>query len=244
MRHFFVDPDHISSDQVTIDAEQTKHIEKVLRLKPGEKVQVFDGRGREYTVILTGKENGLLVGSIICEETALPSKLHLTLIQGIAKGDKMDTIIQKAVEVGCSCIIPVATQYTIVHLDRDRAGHKAARWQTIAREACKQSRRSIVPEVKGVIGFNQMLEQLQGTGIMLYENEEHTRLRTVLHQLNQAVDSINLIIGPEGGFSPEEVQQARRYGVNIAGLGPYILRTETAGLAAAALILYEYGELG
>lgn len=247
MRYFFVAPENISANQVTIDEEQTKHIEKVLRLKIGEQVQVFDGCGKEYAVVLTGKEGRCLVGNIISEKNAVPPKVRVTLVQGIAKGDKMDTIIQKAVEVGCSCIIPVTTKYTVVQLEKDRAVQKVARWQTIAREACKQSRRSIVPEIKPVVKYNQLFTQLKGKSIMLYENEEHTSLRTAVQQiksLNPEVHEINLVIGPEGGFSEDEVHLAGQHGVQTAGLGQYILRTETAGLVAASIVLYEYGEIG
>lgn len=247
MRYFFVAPENIFSNQVTIDEEQTKHIEKVLRLKLGEEVQVFDGCGREYTVVLTAKEGRCLIGNIIDEQTAVPPKVRVKLVQGIAKGDKMDTIIQKAVEVGCSGIIPVTTRYTVVQLEKDRAVQKVVRWQTIAREACKQSRRSVVPEIKPVVRYNQLFDQLKGNTIILYENEDHISLRTVVQQMKSSspeVGEVNLLIGPEGGFSEDEVNLARQYGAQSAGLGKYILRTETAGLVAASIVLYEYGEIG
>lgn len=247
MRHFFVLPENIISNQVTIDEEQSKHIEKVLRLKPGEQIQVFDGLGRECIVVLTGKENNRLVGDVISEERALPPKLQLTLVQGIAKGDKMDTIIQKAVEVGCTSIIPVTTCYTVVRLQNDRAEQKLARWQTIAREACKQCRRSLIPDIMPAIDFKQLFGHLEGNSIMLYENEDHTSLRMVLQQIKNTmpeVRNINLLVGPEGGFCDDEVKFARQHGAEVAGLGQYILRTETAGLVAASIVLYEYGEIG
>jgi 16S rRNA (uracil1498-N3)-methyltransferase len=247
MRYFFVPPESIFANQVIIDAEQTKHIEKVLRLKLGEQVLVFDGCGRECAVVLKGKEGSRLVGEIIHEHTAAPAKTQVVLLQGIAKGDKMDTIIQKAVEVGCSSIIPVITQYTVVQLEKEKAVQKVARWQAIAREACKQSRRSIIPPIKPVVQYKNVFSQLKGQTIMLYENEEHISLRTVLQRIKSAtpqVEAINLLIGPEGGFSESEVEIAREQGAKIASLGKYILRTETAGLVAASIILYEYGELG
>jgi 16S rRNA (uracil1498-N3)-methyltransferase len=247
LRYFFVAPENIFSSQVTIDEEQTRHIEKVLRLKIGEEVQVFDGCGREYTVVLRAKEGRCLIGAIIDRQTAVPPQVRVTLVQGIAKGDKMDTIIQKAVEVGCSAIIPVTTKYTVVQLEKDRAVQKVARWQAIAREACKQSRRSVVPEVKPVVRYNQLFSQLKGNTIILYENEDHVSLRTVVQQMKSSspeAGAVNLLIGPEGGFSEDEVNLARQYGAQSAGLGKYILRTETAGLVAASIVLYEYGEIG
>ncbi|HEX3012261.1 MAG TPA: 16S rRNA (uracil(1498)-N(3))-methyltransferase [Syntrophomonadaceae bacterium] len=247
MRQFFVAPESIFSGQVILDKEQTKHIEKVLRLKMGEQIQVFDGQGRDYIVVLTARDNGCLIGKIISERTAAEPKIQLTLIQGIAKGDKMDTIIQKAVEIGCSRIIPTITRYTVVRLEKDRAVQKLERWQTIAREACKQCKRSIIPAIGPIVGFDELVGNLPGNSIILYENEEHIRLRTLLKQIQDSApekQEINLIVGPEGGFCEDEVQKARNHGVQVAGLGPYILRTETAGLVAASIVLYEYGEIG
>ncbi|MEN6348518.1 MAG: 16S rRNA (uracil(1498)-N(3))-methyltransferase [Syntrophomonas sp.] len=248
MHRFFVSADNIKDDIVYIDAFQTRHIEKVLRLKPGDSVMVFDGLGTEYQVKLLKKESDMLLAEIEKKNDRQHTPaVNLTLVQGIAKGDKMDTIIQKAVEIGVKTIVPLQSEHTVVRIDGEKAGKKLQRWQAIAREACKQCRRNYIPEIKPVMDFQGLMFELsEKPVIMLYENEEKTRLGTVLkdHKDRFEEKGIFLLVGPEGGFSRQEVRLAQNHNVILAGLGPGILRTETAGLAAASIILYEFGDLG
>jgi len=249
LHRFFVAPENIMGSIVHIDAEQTRHIEKVLRFKAGEKIRVFDGQGHEYETRLAGKIDGSLTGEILQEiQRSNEAPLHLSLVQGIAKGDKMDSIIQKAVEIGVRDIYPLASQYAVVKVDQERASKKVERWQSIAREACKQCRRNQVPSVHTPGSFSAMLNLVQGCpAILLYENEDHNGLKAVLREKREVflkAPQLFLIIGPEGGFSPAEVAAAREQGVLVAGLGPRILRTETAGIVAASIILYELADLG
>lgn len=247
MHRFFVSPDNIKDNMVYIDAAQARHIEKVLRLKPGDSVLVFDGSGIEYQVKLLGRENDMLRAEIEKENVRQQTPaVKLTLVQGIAKGDKMDTIIQKAVEIGVSAVIPMQSEHTVVCLEGEKVEKKRQRWQAIAREACKQCRRNIVPEIKPVVDFSSLMLQNENPAIMLYENEEKIRLRAILKEARHRFkeNEIFLLVGPEGGFSRQEVQQAKSHNIILAGLGPGILRTETAGLVAASIILYEYGDLG
>lgn len=247
MHRFFVKRDNIIGEQIFIDKEEAHHIEKVLRLKKGDKIILFDGSGVEYHAVLQGWENKKLVAwieEILKIDNEPPLKLNL--MQGIPKGDKMDLIIQKAVELGVANIYPVITERTVVMLKGEKEFKKTERWQQLVIEACKQCRRNIVPEIKPVNAFKNIFEIIEGKkAVMLYENEENVGLREILRQKCAGInDEIFLIIGPEGGFTPHEADLAREKGVFLARLGPRILRTETAGMAGISIIFYELGDLG
>lgn len=248
MHRFFIAPESISGPIVEIDAVQARHLEKVLRLKAGDRVLIFDGQGHEYQVKLLGKDNDLWRGEIEARiADAGEPGLRLTLVQGIPKGDKMDTIIQKAVEIGVRRIIPMCSEHSVVRLTEDKAAKKVQRWQMIAREACKQCHRNIIPEIGDVVDFAALLPDLADNPvIMLYEHEEQLRLGRLLKEQDHSFKEreIFMLVGPEGGFSTQEVELAKRQNAYITGLGPGILRTETAGLVAASIVLYEYGEIG
>ncbi|MDD2619316.1 MAG: 16S rRNA (uracil(1498)-N(3))-methyltransferase [Syntrophomonadaceae bacterium] len=248
MHRFFVAPENIYGQIVHIDAAQARHIEKVLRLKAGDPVLVFDGAGNEYQVKLLEKEKEILKAEIeVKVATHREQAVRIILVQGIPKGDKMDTIIQKAVEIGVTSIIPLTSAYSVVRLTSDKAVKKVQRWQLIAQEACKQCRRNTIPKVEAVSDFTALFNNMgENPVIMLYEHESQIRLGTILKANRHCFmeREIYLLVGPEGGFSPQEVEEARRCNVFVAGLGPNILRTETAGLTAAGIVLYEYGELG
>lgn len=248
MHRFFISPHNIKGNTVSIDPEEARHIEKVLRLNTGDVVVCFDGTGREYQVRLEGRQNARLTGQIIhtgYRESEPALKLYLA--QGIAKGEKMDTIIQKSVEIGVYAIYPVSTERSVVRLTEDKAEKKVQRWQSIAREACKQCRRNLIPEVMPVMDFTSLLEKIgDKPAIMLYENEDQTSLKSLLKSKLREISGqeLFLLVGPEGGFSPQEVEKASQQGIYTASLGARILRTETAGLVAASIIFYEYGDLG
>lgn len=249
MHRFFVDPQDIDHQQVYFSPEESRHIERVLRLRPGETVVVFDGSGWEYQVELSGKTpSGVLAGQILNREHKdRESPFKLALVQGIAKGEKMDTIIQKAVEIGIDSIHPLLTEHTVVQLEGSKRQQRQERWQAISRQACKQCRRNYVPPVLPPIELDCFLEQHQDKPIlMLYESEQNCTLRQVLQDglLDRNAQPWYLMVGPEGGFSKAEADLARKKGAVLAGLGPRILRTETAGLSAASIILYELGDLG
>lgn len=247
MRRFFIDPENIQDSSICIPPEEARHIERVLRLKTGDIVVFFDGAGQEYQVKLAGKKNGALTGQIIRRDlkNSEPT-LKLYLAQGIAKGEKMDAIIRKTVEVGIKAIYPISCERSVVRLKGERADKRVERWQTIAREACKQCRRNVVPEIKPVMDFPSLLQIIgERPALMLYEDERRNGLKAWLRteQYNNLKEMF-ILVGPEGGFADNEVLAAAGRGINIASLGPRILRTETAGLVAASMILYEYGDLG
>ncbi|MGR6835419.1 16S rRNA (uracil(1498)-N(3))-methyltransferase [Syntrophomonas erecta] len=248
MHRFFIASEDVQGDIVYFDQEQSRHIEKVLRLKIGDQVVAFDGTGREYLVQLEAPSDSGLRAVVLSQAVVeREASLKLVLVQGLAKGDKMDTIIQKAVEIGVHKVQPVITQRTVVRLDKNKARKKVERWQVVAREACKQCGRNRVPAISQVLGFNELLEEIKGSpAVILYEREEQQGLKNIVKEQRTAFldQGVYLIVGPEGGFSPEEVDRACAYGVVPATLGPRILRTETAGLVAASIMFYEYDDLG
>jgi 16S rRNA (uracil1498-N3)-methyltransferase len=249
LHRFFVNSQDIEDQQVWFSPAESRHIERVLRLRGGDMVLVFDGSGWEYQVELLGRaSSGGMVGQIVGKEyldREVPFKL--SLVQGIAKGEKMDTIIQKAVEVGIDSIHPLLTERTVVKLEGSKTKQRQERWQTISQQACKQCGRNRIPVVYPPTDLVSFLEQHQEQPVlMLYESEQDYTLRQVIrdHLLPCDKQPWYLLVGPEGGFSAAEVSLAQEKGAVPVGLGPRILRTETAGLLAAGIILYELGDLG
>lgn len=247
MHRFFVPASNIEDKKVYItDKKELKHMSKVLRLGVGDNVIVFDGKGSEYEVIITETDKeGWTADIIKAAVKDVKPKVKLSLVQGIAKGEKMDTIIQKAVEVGVDSIYPVLTDHTVVKLDALKSNKKVERWQNIALEACKQCRRNNVPEVFPITTYDEVMDRIKGSkSVMLYEKEDKLSLKEVLQKEMAGAEEIFLLVGPEGGFSNKEVERAREGGTFLVTLGENILRTETAAIVGSALILYELGYLG
>ncbi|MGI5879470.1 MAG: 16S rRNA (uracil(1498)-N(3))-methyltransferase [Syntrophomonadaceae bacterium] len=248
MHRFYVPDNQISGEQVRFNKTELHHIKKVLRLMPDDEVIIFDGTGKEYLVTLISLAEGE-IGGVIVQQTITSREplLKINLVQAVAKGEKMDLIIQKAVELGVSKITPVLTDRTVVKLSGDNAEKKQQRWQSIARESCKQCRRNLIPEVFPVINLDEYLNTCAGElGIMLYETDPRQPIRTVFNNLKDELlisGRLNLLVGPEGGFSPREVGLAQKGGFVLTGLGPRILRTETAALVASSILLYESGDM-
>lgn len=249
MRRFFVEPSDICGEEIRFNREQSHHMGKVLRLAPGEEISACTGDGKLYLAVLDRFEKDCVTAKITeisdnLQETAIPIRLY----QGMPKADKLELIIQKCTELGVSAIIPVETGRSIVHLDGGKAEKKLERWQKIAQEASQQSKRVTIPTVGPYMNWKQMLQELQNASqeltVVLWEDESTLRLKEVLQQVKaEDVKAINLIVGPEGGLSEQEVTQLRDAGAVSASLGRRILRTETAGLAAVSMILYELDEV-
>lgn len=245
-RHFFVSPHQITGDQVHIVGTDAVHISRVLRLRPGDVINVLDGSGKGYRVKLTFTSAEQVKGLVLEKFTPIGEPpVRVTLVQGLSKGEKMDIIIQKSVELGASAIIPMSCSRSVVRLTREKAKERQERWQRIAREAAKQCLRAVVPEVKEVMTLEEVLDVLPPGALTLmpWEEERGISLKSVLRKEKQ-VQEIFLFIGPEGGFDPAEVELARQKGVTTVSLGPRILRTETAGMAVLTMVLYELGDLG
>lgn len=244
MYQFFVEPEqiNISDKRVIITGTDVNHIKNVLRMKPGEELNVSDGQdGREYRCAILSFEEGCVLCELrfIREEQAeLPARVYL--FQGLPKADKMELIIQKAVELGVYKVIPVATKRCVVKLDEKKAKAKLQRWQGIAEAAAKQSKRAIIPQITEVMSFRAAVRMATDMGVRLipYELAEGMdRTRKLLEQITPGAD-VAVFIGPEGGFAESEIALAKENGIMPVTLGRRILRTETAGMTVLAWIGY------
>lgn len=246
MHKFFVPKESICDNRVIIQGEDVKHILKVLRLKQGTVISINNCVGQEYIgEIISADKKEVLVK--IKEEVLLnnESPIQVFLFQGLPKSSKMDLIVQKATELGVKEITPVITERVVV---KNEIGEykKLDRWQRIALEACKQSKRSLIPTINSPIEFGKLIELLKNMDLIVvpYENQEGYGIKKVIQGLHREIKKVGIVIGPEGGFEEEEIEKLKELGAHIVTLGPRILRTETAGFVCAALIMYEIGDLG
>ena len=243
MHRFFIP--QLYNEEMSITGVDAKHIGKVLRMQPGDKLQIVSDDGVSALAEVTAiSETTVTVHCLeVLAESHEPA-VKITLAQGLAKGEKMDFIIQKAVELGAYSIVPVAMEHSVMRLDGAKADKKVERWQKIAEAAAKQSKRDIIPQVQAVQSVSQMLANNNcKTKIIAYECEDRMSIKTALREAGQ-LDDLLLIIGPEGGISESELTKAREAGAVPVSLGRRILRAETAGLVAMSAIFYETGDLG
>ncbi|MGL5259607.1 MAG: 16S rRNA (uracil(1498)-N(3))-methyltransferase [Lachnospiraceae bacterium] len=242
MHHFFIEQHQILETTINIKGSDVNHIKNVLRMKQGEHVSLSDiESGKEYTCAILQ----FLEEEIECEiiavtesETELNTKIYL--FQGLPKSDKMELIIQKAVELGVYEIIPVATKRCVVKLDEKKAKNKIARWQEISKAAAKQSKRSIVPKIQHVMTLKEALEYAKNIELKVIPYEDHIgflETKTMFQTINEK-ESIAVYIGPEGGFDITEIELAKEYSTLPISLGKRILRTETAGFTILSWIMY------
>lgn len=244
MYQFFVEPNQINlqDKKVIIMGSDVNHIKNVLRMKPGEELSVSNGQdGREYRcgIVELSEECVICELRFIKEDNVeLPSGIYL--FQGLPKSDKMEWIIQKAVELGVREVIPVATKRCVVKLDEKKAASKTARWQGIAEAAAKQSKRGIVPVVSDVMSFREAIRKACDMDVRLipYELAEGMERTREIFEALQPGQDVAIFIGPEGGFEESEIQYARENGVEPITLGKRILRTETAGMTVLAWLGY------
>lgn len=241
MQHFFVTTDQVHGDQITIQGSDVNHLRNVLRMKIGEQLYVSDGDNQKYLCEIETYESDQAVLKI-CEQeqndTELESKIYL--FQGLPKGDKMELIIQKAVELGVYQVIPVSMKRCVVKLDEKKAAKKVSRWQEIARGAAKQSGRGIVPGIADVMTYADALSFAKELDVLLvpYELADGMeRTRQIISSIRPG-QSIGIFIGPEGGFEKDEVERAVDLGAKEITLGKRILRTETAGLTTLSILMY------
>lgn len=228
-----------------INGDDAHHIIDVLRFKIGTKLIISNGKN-QYVVSIIDIENSSVILKIIEEyNQVVESPINITLYQGLPKSDKMDLIIQKCTEIGIKKFVPVETEFSTIKIKEKNIYNKINRWKKISLEASKQSGRSIVPDVLVPVGFKDALESLNEFDLCLipYEKETNMRLKDVLKK-NFDAKNICVFIGPEGGFSENEIMAAIEYGAIPVTLGPRILRTETAGIVTSSIILYELGDLG
>lgn len=244
MRRFTIAPERIAGDRVTFDRDETRHLARVLRLGPGDVVAASDGAGRELTVRVESVGE-LASGTVLSVATrASESPMAITLLQGVPKGDKMETIVRACTELGVARIRPVLAQRTIVRLEPARWRERARRWQRVAREAAKQCGRVVVPDVEMPRPLAEWLatDDDGGLALCLWEAAE-TPLAGALDGVAAPPARLRVLVGPEGGLAREEVDAARAHGFTVVGLGPRILRTETAAPAFVAIVQSRLGDL-
>ena len=239
MHRLFVPPEQIA-DLVRLDPAQSRHLEVVLRLGPGAELEVFDGRGARWPARIEAP------GMLRLGRRADPERgaADVWLAQALAKGEKLDLVVQKATELGARRILPLAAERSVVRLDEDRAERRAARLRRIAQEAARQCGRSDVPEVSAPCTLADLAVLLRAEpdrrGLLLDPEERALRLS----QAARGASRLLLAVGPEGGFTPAERAGAAAAGFAPVTLGSRVLRTETAGLAALAIVQHLAGELG
>lgn len=239
-RRFYAPPSafNFSKRVVTLTSDEARHLREVLRLKPGDEVQVFDGAGKEFRAVVSQarREFAELEIHDPIESSRPESPLRLTLAVALLKGEKFDLVVQKGTELGVNRFIPLTTRYADIKLrDESDAAKRVARWQRIALEAAKQCGRSIVPEVASPTTFELTICQ---NPCLMFSERDGQALNTDLK-----TESVTAIVGSEGGWSDEELAQAHAANVAIVTLGGRVLRAETAAITAAVLLQHLYGDL-
>ncbi|WP_026377431.1 16S rRNA (uracil(1498)-N(3))-methyltransferase [Aestuariibacter salexigens] len=231
----------LSSDsQIALEKDAVNHVVNVLRLKPGHPVVLFNGDGNEYSGSLVHTDKRSATVNIDAKlSLSVESSLSIHLAQGVSKGDRMDWAIQKAVELGVNDITPVITERCAVKLPPERWEKKRGQWQKIAIGACEQSGRNVVPDIHPVISVSEWMQQSTNQLRLILQPKSTHRLR----QLSLPTGGVRLLIGPEGGLSDQEMYSAEQCGFHGVDLGPRILRTETAAVAAIATLQAMYGDL-
>lgn len=228
------------SDIIEITGDDAHHISKTLRMKVGDRLTVTGSDSTDYLCVIDSFTSGSVYLKVLDSKSSdAEGNIRISLFQALVKGDKMDTVIQKSVELGVWDVYPVSAERSVVKTDRDSAAKKVERWNRIALEAAKQCGRGIIPKVHDVITFEKCTEMLSqcDAGFFCYELADQKTLKDVIS--SKELSSIGFYIGPEGGVSPAEAELALSKGIEAVSLGKLILRTETAGPAVMAMILYE-----
>ena len=241
MYQFFVEEEQVHSDSISITGGDVNHIKNVLRMKNGEKIRVSSKSGQAYFCHISSILDDEVIAAIdSADETGTELDNHIVLYQGLPKGDKMELIIQKGVELGVSEIVPVAMKNCVVKLDDKKAAKKLQRWQAIAESAAKQSKRTVIPTVNQPVTYKEALKIASELDITLvpYENERGMKgTREVLKKIEPGMD-ISVMIGPKGGFSEEEIEMVREE-MEVLSLGKRILRTDTAAITVMSMLMLE-----
>jgi 16S rRNA (uracil1498-N3)-methyltransferase len=249
MHRFFIPPEWINGQQVTLVEDVAHQVRNVLRMRAGDRLIVLDDSGWEREVELSRVTPNVVIGYVTEERLAAGEpRTKISLYQGVLKAQKFEWVLQKGTELGLVEFIPVVCERSVVG-DLEDVDRKLGRWGRIIREAAEQSGRGRLPVLRPAMLFTQGCQRAARSGglaLVPWEGEKATSLKSALAASGSGEDrpfSISLFIGPEGGLTPEEVQAARRYQAQPVSLGPRILRAETAGLVAASAILYELGDL-
>ena len=243
MYRFFVEPAQIQDHKIIITGSDVNHIKNVLRMKIGEEIAISNGvDNREYRCGIEEYRDGEVVCTLrFIKEDGVELPARIYLFQGLPKADKMELVIQKAVELGVYEVIPVAAKRCVVKLDEKKAAAKVDRWQGIAESAAKQSKRGVIPAVHSVVSMREAIEYARDMDVKLipYELAEDMQHTKAVIEAVKAGESIAVFIGPEGGFEESEIQAALEANIEPVTLGRRILRTETAGLTVLSWLMYQ-----
>ncbi len=242
MRRFFVLSKQFHQSYAIVSGEEFHHLFHVLRLRVGDQVTLGDENGQEHRGVIASLSVTSAEITILNTTQPVATPLSLTLALGLLKGQKMDLVIEKVTELGVDRIIPFTSTFTVSQLPTDRLQDRLSRWQRIAQSAAKQSG-SRVPQLLAPITLAQVCttQAPHTTTLLFYEREQHSTLKTFAHE-HQQISALRVIVGPEGGFAVDEVEQARRQGIYILGLGSQILRAETASMVAVTLCRFLWNE--
>ncbi|RKJ65729.1 16S rRNA (uracil(1498)-N(3))-methyltransferase [Roseburia sp. 1XD42-69] len=241
MYQFFVTEEQIGREFITITGGDVKHIKNVLRMRPGETIRVSNQKGQDYFCKISEVGENFVQADILetgAATTELPGKIYL--FQGIPKGDRMEHVIEKAVELGVYEIIPVRMRYCVVKLDDKKQQAKLKKWQALAMAAAKQSKRSLVPNIHPVMSYKEAIAYaFQSEACLIpYENENGMEGTKAALKKIRGKESVSILIGPEGGFAPEEIEAVKSRG-EVISLGKRILRTDTAAITAMSMVMME-----
>lgn len=246
MPKFFIPKENIYENKIIINNNDVSHIKRVLRASVGDELTLCDGKGINYSVKISKIDDKEIICDIIfSEKSDTEANIEVTIFQGIPKASKMDYIIQKTTELGVVKIIPCEMSRCVSKIDNSKdAKKKVDRWQKIAEEAAKQSGRGIIPKVCEPLTFKQAVEMMKEYDLAFapYECEEQNRLKNILISKNN-IKRIAFMIGPEGGYDLNEINILIENNIKTVTLGKRILRTETAGEAVLAMVMYELGDI-
>lgn len=241
MYQFFVTEEQIGREFITITGGDVNHIKNVLRMRHGETIRVSNQKGQDYFCKISEVGEDFVQADILetgAATTELPGKIYL--FQGIPKGDRMEHVIEKAVELGVYEIIPVRMRYCVVKLDDKKQQAKLKKWQALAMAAAKQSKRSLVPNIHPVMSYKEAIAYaFQSEACLIpYENENGMEGTKAALKKIRGKESVSILIGPEGGFAPEEIEAVKSRG-EVISLGKRILRTDTAAITAMSMVMME-----
>ncbi|MEW9701584.1 16S rRNA (uracil(1498)-N(3))-methyltransferase [Paenibacillus sp. SI8] len=254
MQRYFLPPEKFqgTAHTVTIEGDDAHHLQRVMRAEIGDKVICSNGVNREALVRITELDKGCVTAEVV-EDLPMNAEaaVEVWVAQSLPKGDKMETVIQKGTEIGAARFLPFLSERTVVQYDAKKEAKRTERWQKIAKEAAEQAHRNRVPQVAGVLTWKQLLAQLKDVDCawICYEKEDGQQLRPAIQQAAasgklERGKRVLIAVGPEGGFTEQEIRQAEEAGFRSVSLGARILRTETAAMVGLTCLFYETGEMG
>ena len=241
MHRFYLAPENWNPEALVLAGPEAHHCRNVLRLEPGDKIVLFDGRGRELTAEIISADSTSIQLRKLHEAMTAPLRCQITLAQAIPKGKNMDLIVQKAVEIGAAEIAPIISDRTVVRLDEESAASKQSKWQTVAVEAAKQCGQNWLPKVHAPQTMAQFFQQSRRFDLQLIGSlqSDAVHLKEILAEYSDRPKSVLMLVGPEGDFTPAELSLARSHGCRPITLGPIVLRVETASIYCLSILSYE-----